>query len=240
MTLKIQHLQFRCDTKTKDNVFVHVEVAVQYRVKEEKVSSAFYRLTDPAAQIKSYVFDVIRSSIPALELDEAFASKDTVAHAVRDRLSALMEEYGYVIIAALIVDLDPDQHVKYAMNEINASQRLREAASEKADAEKILQVKAAEADAESKYLAGMGVARQRKAIVDGLRSSVGDFSGEVGTTPQDVMDLLLVTQYFDMIRDMGKMGTGSSLFVPHGPQAVGQLRKELKDHFKSGFATPRK
>ncbi len=122
MSLKIQHLEISCETKTKDNVFVQVDVAVQYRVVEEKTSSAFYKLTDATAQIRSYVNDVIRSSLPTMDLDDAFASKEVVAHAVRDRLTALMSDYGYEIIAALVVDLSPDKNVKAAMNEINGDQ----------------------------------------------------------------------------------------------------------------------
>ena len=117
----------------------------------------------------------------------------------------------------------------------SASQRLREAASEKADAEKILQVKAAEADAESKYLNGLGIARQRRAIVDGLRDTVSEFSHDVaGTGPQDVMDLLLMTQYFERVRDLGKTGP-TTLFLPHGPSAVRQLRDDLKAGFMSNY-----
>jgi len=148
-------------------------------VVDSKVPSAYYKLTDAAAQIRSYVYDVIRSSLPRLDLDDAFASKDEVASAVRTQLAAQMSEYGYEIIAALVIELDPDNQVKTAMNQINASARLREAAAEKAEAEKILQVKAAEAEAESKYLSGLGVAKQRKAIVDGLRDTVNDFSHDV-------------------------------------------------------------
>jgi regulator of protease activity HflC (stomatin/prohibitin superfamily) len=238
VSLKIQHFEVACDTKTKDNVFVKVVVAVQYKVVEDKVPSAYYKLTDPKNQIKSYVFDVVRSSMPRMELDQAFASKDELAQAVKHQLSEQMSDYGYEIIASLVVDLDPNQHVKDAMNEINASQRLREAASYKADAEKILQVKAAEAEAESKYLSGVGVAKQRKAIVDGLRETVADFASDVhGSGPQDVMDLLLLTQYFDMIKNVGTRtkNVASTLFLPHGPHAVSQLRSELKAGFMKGM-----
>jgi len=177
---------------------------------------------------------VIRSSIPRLELDDAFASKEDVAHAVKSQISTLMAEYGYNIIDVLVTDLEPDKQVKSAMNQINAQQRLREAAAYKAEADKILQVKSAEADAESKYLNGLGVARQRKAVIDGLKESVTEFTQNVpGTKSQDVMDLLLVTQYFDTIKDLGKSpGTApNTLFLPHGPQAVSNLRKELDKEF---------
>lgn len=232
VSLRVQYLDVACDTKTKDNVFVKVVVAVQYKVIEDKVPSAFYKLTDPRAQIRSYVFDVVRSSIPRLDLDSAFASKDDVANNVKNQLAHQMLEYGYEIIAALVIDLDPNAHVKAAMNEINASQRMREAAAERAEAEKILQVKAAEAEAESKYLSGLGVAKQRKAIVDGLRDTVNGFSDDVhGAGPKDVLDLLLISQYFDMLKDLGHRKSGSTLFIPHGPHAINDLRGQLKTAF---------
>lgn len=233
LSLKIRQLDVQCETKTKDNVFVHVAVSVQYRVVDSKVPSAYYKLTDHRSQIKSYVFDVIRSSLPRLDIDEAFESKKHIAEAVQKQLSALMSDYGYEILAALVTDINPNQTVKNAMNEINASQRLREAAKEKAEAEKILQVKAAEADAESKYLSGMGVARQRKAIVEGLKDTVNEFSTQVaGANANDVMDLLLITQYFDMMKDVGhKSKSNNCIFIPHGPHVIRDLREDLKHTF---------
>jgi regulator of protease activity HflC (stomatin/prohibitin superfamily) len=100
---------------------VSVSVVVQYRVMENKVASAYYKLMDPKAQISSYVYDVIRSTLPKLELDEAFASKDEIAYAVKSQLTSLMFEYGFEIVAALVVDLSPNAHVKQAMNEINGT-----------------------------------------------------------------------------------------------------------------------
>eukprot|EP00633_Aureoumbra_lagunensis_P003760 CAMPEP_0197285308 /NCGR_PEP_ID=MMETSP0890-20130614/524_1 /TAXON_ID=44058 ORGANISM="Aureoumbra lagunensis, Strain CCMP1510" /NCGR_SAMPLE_ID=MMETSP0890 /ASSEMBLY_ACC=CAM_ASM_000533 /LENGTH=148 /DNA_ID=CAMNT_0042752661 /DNA_START=461 /DNA_END=907 /DNA_ORIENTATION=+ len=139
-----------------------------------------------------------------------------------------MSSYGYHIVRALVTDINPDARVKQSMNEINASRRLRESAKEKAEAEKITQVKAAEADAESKYLSGVGVARQRQAIVGGLQDSINEFAGEIaGTTPKDVMDLLLVTQYFDMLKDVGATNN-NTLFLPHAPQSVADLQNSLK------------
>ena len=112
-----------CETKTKDNVFVQVEVSVQYRVIPEAVVSAFYKLTDHKQQIKSYVFDVIRSTVPKMELDTAFESKTVIADAVKDQLAHLMVEYGYEILVALVTELMPEPKVKNAMNEINGSNR---------------------------------------------------------------------------------------------------------------------
>lgn len=241
VSLKIQQLDVKCDTKTKDNVFVEIKVAVLYKVVPEEVVNAYYKLTDHRAQMRSYVFDGIRSSFPKLELDDSFASKKEIATSVLTDMRNSMKIYGYEIVDCLITDINPDASVQRAMNEINASQRLREAANFKADAEKILLVKAAEADSESKYLIGVGVARQRKAIMDGLRASINEFTTEVnGAGPKDVMDLLLVTQYFDTLKDVGvrgaQNGPGKTLFLPHGPSAVTELRNELKGSFMSGLA----
>lgn len=195
----------------------------------EKAFNAYYLLDNPHSQITSYVFDVVRSTIPKLTLDETFLAKDDVAHAVRDQLKDVMEKYGYMITKALVVDLNPDNKVKAAMNDINAQKRLKEATLEKAEGEKIILVKAAEADAESKYLSGLGVARQRHAIVSGLKESVTGFAEEVsGATPKDVMDILLLTQYFDMLRDVGQHGSGKTLFMNHGPGTVTELQGNMR------------
>jgi len=231
MSLRIQQLDVLCETKTKDNVFVQVGVAVQYRVLLQSAYDAYYRLTDPRNQIQSYVFDVVRSTVPKMELDEAFTSKDEVASAVLNQLRDVMKNYGYEIKQTLVTDLSPDARVKASMNEINASRRLKEAASHKAEADKIKQVKAAEAEAEARYLSGLGVARQRKAIVQGLKESVGAFSSDVeGARPKDVMDILLLSQYFDTLSAVG----ANSMIMEHDPATVATLRQSVGRAFLTG------
>ncbi|XP_057542153.1 hypersensitive-induced response protein-like protein 2 [Amaranthus tricolor] len=230
LTLRVQQLDVRCETKTKDNVFVTVVASVQYRALAEKASDAFYKLSNTREQIQAYVFDVIRASVPKLELDSSFEQKNDIAKAVEQELEKAMSAYGYEIVQTLIVDIEPDVNVKRAMNEINAAARMRLAANEKAEAEKILQIKKAEGEAESKYLAGLGIARQRQAIVDGLRDSVLNFSESVpGTTAKDVMDMVLVTQYFDTMREIGASSKASSVFIPHGPGAVKDIATQIRD-----------
>jgi len=236
LSLRIQQLDVTCETKTKDNVFVRVEVAVQYRVITESAFDAYYRLSDPRGQIQSYVFDVVRSTVPRMELDEAFASKKEIAQEVLQQLENVMKDYGYEILNALVTDLSPDARVKASMNEINASKRLKEAASHKAEADKVQQVKAAEADAEARYLSGLGVARQRKAIVEGLQSSIAEFSDTVeGVSSKDVMDILILTQYFDTLAAVG----ANNLILEHEPASVAmlqaQVNKSLGKNRSKGF-----
>ncbi|WJX88021.1 HIR complex subunit [Trifolium repens] len=235
LSLRVQQLDVRCETKTKDNVFVTVVASVQYRALAEKAVDAFYRLTNTREQIQAYVFDVIRATVPKMELDSSFEQKNEIAKAVEEELEKAMSAYGYEIVQTLIVDIEPDEHVKKAMNEINAAARFRAAATEKAEAGKVLHIKRAEGDAESKYLAGLGIARQRQAIVDGLRDSVLAFAENVpGTSSKDVMDMVLVTQYFDTLKEIGASSKSNSVFVPHGPGAVKDIASQVRDGLLQG------
>jgi len=228
VSFRVQQLNVRVETKTLDNVFITAVVSVQYCVLGEKVFDAFYELTNPVQQITAHVYDVMRSELPTLELDSVFEAKEELALAVKNALAKTMSSYGYQIVQVLITDLDPDQRVKNAMNEINSSKRLKFAVAERAEGDKILMVKSAEAEAESKYLSGVGVAKQRKAIVDGLRNSIVDFAGSVeGSSTKDVMDLLLLTQYFDMIRDVGQAPHCNTIFIPASQTAGDDVRNSL-------------
>jgi len=230
ISLRIQQLDVKAETKTKDNVFVTVIVSVQYFILPDKVYEAFYKLNNPAVQINSYVFDTIRARVPKITLDELFEKKEEIAMAVKEELNETMIDFGFEILNSLVTDIEPDLKVKDAMNEINAAQRLRVAASEKGEAEKIIKVKAAEADAESKALQGRGIANQRMAIIDGLKESVDDFQKSIpGSSPQDVMNLVLMTQYFDTLKEIGADSKTNTLLIPHGPGAMNNLADQLRE-----------
>lgn len=222
--VRVQQLDVEVETKTKDNVFVISNVSVQFNVVDP--AKALYTLKDAEDQISSYVFDTVRAQVPLLDLDEVFARKDDVANAVKSECSEAMDDFGFQIVKVLVTDLDPDENVKKAMNEINAATRMRLAANEKAEAEKILLVKQAEAEAQSKVLQGKGVAEQRKAIVDGLRESVEDFQESTGTSPQEVMSLILMTQYFDTLKELGAKGV-NTILLPHQPGGVNDIQSQL-------------
>ena len=230
LSLKVQEMQVSVETKTSDDVFVKLLMAVQYHVIPERAKEAYYELANPIQQIESYIFDEVRSTVPNMELDEVFRNKDKIAAAVKDNLKETMDKYGYNIIGALVNDIDPDATVKQAMNEINAAQRLRKAAEEKGEAEKILLVKKAEAEAESTVLNGKGIAGQRKAIVDGLRESVEEFQeGVAGVETKDVLQLILMTQYFDMLKEVGATSRNSTILIPHSPGGLNGVIDQLRD-----------
>ena len=230
LNLRIQQLDVKVETKTKDNVFLFVMVSVQYCVIPEKVQDAFYRLQNAEAQITSYVYDVVRAKVPGIILDNVFETKDDIAQAVKIELEQIMDDFGYGIVKALVTDIDPDANVKESMNQINAAQRLRVAALDQAEAEKIKVVKAAEAEAESKALQGRGIADQRTAIVNGLEASVSQFRSNVsGTTPQDVMNLVLMTQYFDTLKEVGTQSGSNTILLPHSPAGMTDISEQLRN-----------
>src|SRR5580698_1973214 len=212
--LRVQQLALDVETKTKDNVFVKIPVSVQYHVIPEKVYEAFYKLANPKQQISSYVFNVILGHVPKMILDDAFLQQSDIAIAIKEGLDDVMKTYGYAIDQALVTDIEPDEKVKAAMNDINAAQREQVAATARGEAEKILKVKQAEAEAQSKALQGQGIANQRKAIIEGLKESVEAFSAAVeGSTPHDVMMLVLVTQYLDTMKEIGANDKSNTIFV---------------------------
>lgn len=212
--LRLLQSEIVVETKTKDNVFVTLNVATQYRVNEQNVTDAYYKLMRPEAQIKSYIEDALRSSVPKLTLDELFEKKDEIALEVQHQVAEEMSTYGYVIVKTLITKVEPDAEVKQSMNEINAAQRKRVAAQELANADKIKIVTAAEAEAEKDRLHGVGIAQQRKAIVDGLAESIQELkNANVGMTEEQIMSILLTNQYLDTLNTFAAKGN-QTLFLP--------------------------
>ena len=228
VSLRVNQITLTMETKTKDNVFVTIPISVQNRVRPEKVFDAFYKLSDPVAQIKSYVEQVILGHVPGMTLDDVFASQSSIAAAVKKELDADMSTFGYEIVNVLVTDIVPDSKVKSAMNDINAAQREQVAANARGEAEKILVVKKAEAEAESKALQGQGIANQRKAIIEGLQVSIEQFQKVVdGASSRDVMQLVLVTQYFDTLKSIGESDKTNTLFLSHSPAAVKEVSDQI-------------
>jgi len=230
ISLQVQQLDVKVETKTKDNVFVQIPISVQYKVTPDKVYDAFYKLSDPIKQIESFVYNVILGHVPKLTLDETFDQQAQIAIDVKNSLDASMAEFGYSIVKSLITDLVPDEKVKAAMNDINAAAREREATVSRAETEKLLLVKKAEADAESKRLQGEGIANQRKAIIEGLRDSVAKFSESVeGATPKDAMAMVLLTQYFDTLKEVAGTNRSNTILMPHTPNALTDLFAQFRN-----------
>jgi len=236
--LMVKQAQFQVETKTKDNVFVQIPVSVQYQILDDRIVDAFYKLSSPQKQIESFVFNSILGHVPKLTLDETFEQQAGISIAVKTELDATMSNFGFNILNALVTDLIPDPKVKDAMNDINAAQRAQVAAQARGEAEKILKVKQAEAEAESKALQGKGIAAERQAIIEGLRSSIENFREAVpGATAEDVMALVLLTQYFDTLKEIGTKPGSTTLFLPNNPGAANDFMQQILAGLRGAMAS---
>ena len=230
ISLRILQLDVIVETKTKDDVFVKLKVSVQYKVVREKVYDAFYKLDYPQDQITSYVFDVVRAVVPKMKLDDVFEKKDDIANAVKGELNDAMINYGYDIIKALVTDIDPDPEVKAAMNRINTAEKKKVAAQYDGDAERILIVEKAKAEAESKRLQGQGIADQRREIARGLEESV-DVLNKVGINSQEASALIVVTQHYDTLQAIGGETNTNLILLPNSPQAGSEMLNDMVASF---------
>ena len=230
LSLKIQQLDVIIETKTLDDVFVKLKVSVQYKVIKEKVYDAFYKLDYPHDQITSYVFDVVRAEVPKMKLDDVFVKKDYIAIAVKAELNDAMMEYGYDIIKTLVTDIDPDAQVKAAMNRINAADREKTAAQYEGDAQRILIVERAKAEAESKRLQGQGIADQRREIARGLEESV-EVLNRVGINRQEASALIVVTQHYDTLQSLGEQTNSNLILLPNSPQVGSNMLNDMVASF---------
>ncbi len=230
LSLRIQQLDVVVETKTKDDVFVKLKVSVQFKVIKEKVYDAFYKLDNPGDQITSFIFDVVRAEVPKLILDDVFLKKDDIAIAVKSELQEAMTEYGFQIIKTLVTDIDPDAQVKESMNRINASEREKVAAQFEGEAQKILIVEKAKAEAESKRLQGQGIADQRREIARGLEDSVKVLNG-VDINSQEASALIVVTQHYDTLQSVGAEANSNLILLPNSPQAGSEMLNNMVASF---------
>ena len=230
LSLRVQQLDVVVETKTKDDVFVKVKVSVQYKVIKDKVYDAFYKLDYPQDQITSYVFDVVRAEVPKMILDDVFEKKDDIAIAVKSELNDAMQNYGFDIIKTLVTDIDPDAQVKESMNRINASEREKVAAQFEGDAQRILIVERAKAEAESKRLQGQGIADQRREIARGLEDSVKVLNN-VDINSQEASALIVVTQHYDTLQSVGSASNSNLILMPNSPQAGSEMLNNMVASF---------
>lgn len=226
VSLRIQQLDVIVETKTQDDVFVHLKISVQFLIRPDHVYDAFYKLQNPQEQITSFIFDVVRAEVPKLKLDDVFEKKEEIALAIQRDLKEAMLDYGYDIIKALVTDIDPDQKVKIAMNRINAAEREKIAAQHEGDAQRILIVERAKAEAESKRLQGKGIADQRREIARGLEESV-DVLNKAGINSQEASALIVITQHYDTLQSIGADTNSNLILLPNNPNAASNMLNDM-------------
>lgn len=245
VTHRVRELEVKIESKTKDDVFVDLLIAVQFFVPEndEAVIAAHYKLMNPDRQISSYVFDTVRALVPEMPVDNVFAEKEKIALAVKERLEHVMHNFGYTMLQSLVNDIQPDHAVKVAMNQVNATARMREAAKNEAEAKKIRVIAEAEAEARAKELQGVGIARQRLAIARGLKESV-DACSEAGISPEEATRMVLMTQHYDTVAAVGARSKSTIMMIPYTPDGMAhvgdQIMHALLSSNEAGQSAPTK
>lgn len=213
MPLRTMQLNVAVETKTQDNVFISVSTSVQYKVEKDDVKRAFYELDDPEAQLRSYIEDALRSALPKLSLDDAFAKKDDIAQDVQGTIQKEMEAFGYLVQKTLVTAIDPSDEIKKSMDAINAAQRKKAAAKENAEAARITVVTQAEADAEKNRQQGKGQADYRREIANGLVDQIKSL-GDAGMDAGEINQIVMFNQYLDTLRGMSDSSKSNTIILP--------------------------
>lgn len=232
--MRVNQLNVQLETKTLDNVFVTVVASTQFRVNPNDVATAYYELRDPAGQLRSYMEDALRSAIPALTLDDAFARKDDVAFDVQKTVGAEMSRFGFTVVKTLITAIDPSPQVKNAMDSINAAQREKEATRQRAEAQRIQIETQAAADAEKTRLQGEGQANYRREIANGIVDQIKSLQA-VGMDINDVNNVVLFNQYLDTMRNLASSQNTKTVVLPAStPGGFNEMRDQVIAAMEAG------
>ena len=116
------------------------------------------------------------------------------------------------------------------MNRINAADREKTAAQYEGDAQRILIVERAKAEAESKRLQGQGIADQRREIARGLEESV-EVLNRVGINSQEASALIVVTQHYDTLQSLGEQTNSNLILLPNSPQVGSNMLNDMVASF---------
>ena len=225
--MRTRQEQFGIDAKTRDNVTVTMAIAQPAANGQPSgVWRSYYMLANPTAQMRSYLIDALRSSVPQYTLDEVFDKKDAIASDVNQTVSGLMVAYGYDVVSTLITSIDLPADVEQSMNRINSAQREKEAAQSLAEAERIKVVTEARARAEAMEQAGRGIAAQRKAIADGISESLAVIKSS-GVSAAEANQLFIFTQWTDMMSEFARNGRQSTVVLPSDFTATASMFEQM-------------
>jgi len=270
LSLRIQQHETSIETRTKDNVFVTIKLAMRVKIAESEaefplpratgrktktaekplletgepdqkkpklkdtISStellyrAFYKLRDPVGQLTAFIDNYFRFNAMLFTLDEMYAAKDGMTNELLNELNAKMNPYGYIVFDVLVTDIIPNKNVRDAMNDVVASEKEMMATVNRAQAEKASKILGAEAEARTRELEGEGIAAARRAIVEGLRSSVDDFQEAIpATDAKELLTVVLMTQYMDTIKEAATKSR-NTFVLPSSPAQVATIEQQMR------------
>ena len=231
LNLRTQNLDFSIVAITSDKVTVTLDTALIYQVIENQAYQVAYTLQNPVAVIKTTVENSIRAYVAQQTHEEILQKRDEITDYLINHLREQMLTWGYQIIGFQVKDVVLPSTITTAMSQVVASKRLQEAAQNEANAEYIKVVKAAEAQKQTRILQGEGLAGERKAIINGLAESIHELSSTTGTTSESVLNVVMLNQYIDMLRTIGRDENGNSkvVFLNSSPSGMSVAMQEMSE-----------
>ena len=164
---------------TQDNVTAYIGLNVIYYVNDNEDNSvegniykSIYSIEDPKTMMRATIDEQLRAMIVTFTHKNIFAKREEIWEAIEARLREKLSSFGYKLDSIQVRDVKLEDRVMSAMNKIIETEKFKEAALNEAEAKKIMQVKEAEAEKESKILLWEGMAGQRMKIADWFKESV--------------------------------------------------------------------
>lgn len=234
ISLALQNLHEAVDAVTRDKVTVKIEANLVYRVDRSMVKEFHYELSDAMTTVRDYVENYMRSHVASQTHEELLLEREEFSTYLIDSLDDILIKWGIRIISFQVINIIFPKEITDAMSKVVASQRLREAAQNEAEANKVTVIKNAEANREANIMLGEGIAGQKQAIMEGLKMSVKDIQDVQGFEPNEIMNLLVISQYFDTIKELGSSGNTKVMFLNPAPEGASQLIQQLSSAIEAG------
>jgi len=206
---KVRQRSFHLQIKTSDDIFINVGVHVEYMVKQENSAKSLYSVSNPVDTINAYVDNVLRASIPSMDMNTLYKSQYDLCKKVNESISERMDSFGYTIVNTLIASVDPSEDVKKSMDSIKISKAKLEVASNEAEAERVKIIKIAQANAEESRLKGVGISSFKDEVMNGVKRNAEQMK-EIGI---DSRTVLQYTQKLDILKTYKSIGESNNCKV---------------------------
>jgi len=164
---------------THDNVTAYIGLNVIYYVKDDwdnsrnwNIFKSIYEIDDPRTMMRATIDEQLRAMIVSFTHKNIFAKREEIGEAIEARLREKLSTFGFTLDSIQVRDVHLENSVMSAMNKIVETEKFKEAAMNEAEAKKIMQVKEAEAEKESKILLWEWMAGQRMKIAEWFKESV--------------------------------------------------------------------
>ncbi|MDD5770294.1 MAG: SPFH domain-containing protein [Candidatus Gracilibacteria bacterium] len=199
------------DGITSDNVTVYVGLNVVFFVQDDKndttdgsIYKSVYSINDPRTLMASTIDEQLRAMVSTFGHKEIFNKREEIGQSIEENLREKLSQFGYTLDSIQVRSIKLEANVTAAMNKVVESSKLKEAAQNEGEAEKIMQVKRAEADKEAKILIGQGMAGQRMEIAKGFKESVDlIMSSDKSLTGDKILKFLLDSSRIETLGNIG-------------------------------------